>query len=485
MTMIQLKDLTRIDPYVWEIPRRYRADMRVPARIYASQTLLEKALTDKSVEQLVNATTLPGIVGHAIAMPDVHQGYGFPVGGVAATRLPDGVISPGAIGYDINCGVRLLASDLTAAEIEPHLNELATVLYQTCPSGVGEGGRYRLNAQEMDDVLARGAAWCLDNDLAAAEDLLHTEGMGRLPGADPAKVSQRARERGRDQLGTLGAGNHFLEVDRVAETFAPDASAAFGLRPNQIVVLIHCGSRGLGHQVCTDYVRDFQAALGRYHIQLPDRELVCAPLNSPEGAGYVAAMQAAANFAFTNRQTLAMLIRESFERVLAPAGLPFALRQVYDVAHNIGKIEWHEVNGQRMQVCVHRKGATRAFPPGNEEIPPDYQPVGQPVLVPGSMGTASYVLAGTQGAMQQTFGSTCHGAGRTMSRTAAKKQVHGETLKQELNRRGIRVRAGSMAGLAEEAPMAYKQVEEVIEVVEGAGIARAVARLEPLAVIKG
>ncbi|RIK58532.1 MAG: RNA-splicing ligase RtcB [Chloroflexi bacterium] len=483
--MIQLKDLTRIDTYVWEIPRSYRADMRVPARVYASRALLEKALTDKSVEQLVNATTLPGIVGQAIAMPDVHQGYGFPVGGVAATRLPDGVISPGAIGYDINCGVRLLASDLSEAEIEPYLNDLATVLYQTCPSGVGKGGRYRLSAQEMDAVLAHGARWCLENDLASAEDLLHTEGMGCLTGADPAKVSQRARDRGRDQLGTLGAGNHFIEVDRVADTFEPDAAAAFGLRPDQVVVLIHSGSRGLGHQVCTDYVRDFQKVLGKYGIDLPDRELVCAPLSSPEGAGYVAAMQAAANFAFANRQVLAMLVRESFEHVLAPAGLPFHLRQVYDVAHNIGKIEWHEVNGQRMQVCVHRKGATRAFPPQHDEIPPNYQAVGQPVLVPGSMGTASYVLAGTQGAMQQTFGSTCHGAGRNLSRTAAKKQVRGETLKQELNRRGIRVRAGSMAGLAEEAPIAYKQVEEVIEVVEGAGIARAVVRLEPLAVIKG
>jgi tRNA-splicing ligase RtcB len=306
-----------------------------------------------------------------------------------------------------------------------------------------------------------------------------------LRGADPAKVSAHARDRGRNQLGTLGSGNHFLEVDQVVNTYDEEAADAFGLRPGQIVVLIHCGSRGLGHQVCTDYVRDFQQVLARYGIRLPDRELVCAPLSSPEGAGYSAAMQAAANFAFANRQVLAMLARESFEQVLGGSGLPIQLRQVYDVAHNIGKVEWHTVNGQRMQVCVHRKGATRAFPPGNEEIPVDYQPVGQPVLVPGSMGTASYVLAGTQGAMQQTFGSTCHGAGRMMSRTAAKKQVRGETLKQELNRRGIRIRAGSLAGLAEEAPLAYKQVEEVIEVVEGAGIARAVARLEPLAVIKG
>lgn len=483
--MIRLKDLQRLDEFVWEIPQSYRDDMRVPARIYASHDLLEKALTDQSATQLVNATTLPGIVGHAIAMPDVHQGYGFPVGGVAATRLPDGVISPGAIGYDINCGVRLLASELDAETLEPNLDDLATALYANCPSGVGEGGRYRLSDQELSDVLRRGAHWCKDNDLATAEDLLHSEATGRLAGADPSAVSLRARDRGRSQLGTLGAGNHFLEIDRVADVYDEEAADAFGLRRGQVVVLIHCGSRGLGHQVCTDYVRDFQKVLGRYKIVLPDRELVCAPQNSPEGAGYVAAMQAAANFAFANRQVLAMLVRESFEMVLARSGLSPHLRQVYDVAHNIGKIETHTVGGRQMEVCVHRKGATRAFPPHHAEIPPDYQAVGQPVLVPGSMGTASYVLAGTAGAMQQTFGSTCHGAGRNMSRTAAKKQVRGEMLKQELNRRGIRIRAGSMAGLAEEAPLAYKQVEEVIRVVEGAGIARAVARLEPMAVIKG
>ncbi len=483
--MIRLQDLQRIDEYVWEIPRTYREDMRVPARIYASKALLEKALTDKSIEQLVNATTLPGIVGYAIAMPDVHQGYGFPVGGVAATRVPDGVISPGSIGYDINCGVRLLATEIAAEEIEPHLDDLATALYHNCPSGMGKRGRHRLNQAEMDDVLAQGSQWCLRRGLATHQDVRHTEESGRLAGADPARVSQHARERGHDQLGTLGSGNHFLEIDQVVETTFDEAAEAYGLWPGQVVVLIHCGSRGLGHQVCTDYVRDFQQAIQRYHIQLPDRELVCAPMNSPEGEAYTGAMQAAANFAFANRQALAALVRESCEQVLAGTGLPFDVRQVYDVAHNIGKLEWHTIGGQRLQVCVHRKGATRAFAPGSQDIPPDYQAVGQPVLVPGSMGTASYVLAGTTGAMEQTFGSTCHGAGRNLSRTAAKKQVRGETLKQELAHQGIRVRAGSLAGLAEEAPFAYKQVEEVIQVVEGAGIARAVARLEPLAVIKG
>ena len=483
--MIRLADLQRIDTYVWEIPKSYRQDMRVPARIYASESLLQKALTDRSIEQLINATTLPGIVGYAIAMPDVHQGYGFPVGGVAATRLPDGVISPGSIGYDINCGVRLLASDLYADEIEPYLSDLATALYDTCPSGLGKGGRFRLSDDDLDGVLRKGAQWCAANGLATQEDVLHTEESGRLQNAAPSHVSQRARDRGRDQLGTLGSGNHFLEVDQVVATYDEQAADAFGLRPGQVVVQIHCGSRGLGHQVCTDYVRSFQQALQRYHLQLPDRELVCAPLNTPEGEAYSGAMQAAANYAFANRQTLAHLAREAFEQVLAPAGLPFHLRQVYDVAHNIGKIERHTIDGQSLVVCVHRKGATRAFAPGSDEVPVDYREAGQPVLVPGSMGTASYVLAGTEGAMQQTFGSTCHGAGRNLSRTAARKQVQGKTLLQDLTRRGIRVRAGSMRGLAEEAPFAYKQVEEVIEVVEGAGIAKAVARLEPMAVIKG
>lgn len=483
--MIELRDLHRITPYIWEIPKSFRQDMRVPARVYAGRELLEKALTDKSIEQLVNATTLPGIIGYAIAMPDVHQGYGFPVGGVAATLLPDGVISPGAIGYDINCGVRLLASQLDYAEVEPYLDALATAVYNNCPSGVGKSGRFKLKPRELDDVLRNGARWCLQNGLALEADLDHTEGNGRLAGADPDQVSQHAKERGIDQLGTLGSGNHFLEIDVVSETLAADAADAYGLRPGQVVVLIHCGSRGLGHQVCTDHVRGFQKVLERYNIVLPDRELVCAPLSSPEGVAYTAAMNAAANFAFANRQTLTALVRESFEQVLGPTGLPTELFQVYDVAHNIGKIERHTIDGREQTVCVHRKGATRAFAPGNDDIPDDYRAVGQPVLVPGSMGTASYVLAGTEGAMAQTFGSTCHGAGRNMSRTQARKQVHGAALKASLGERGIRVRAGSLQGLAEEAPTAYKRVEAVIEAVEGAGIARAVARLEPIAVIKG
>lgn len=483
--MLQKSDFRRINDYLWEIPVSYRSDMRVPARVYVDEELLDDALGDKSLEQLVNAATLPGVVGATIAMPDVHQGYGFPVGGVAATALPDGIISPGAIGYDINCGVRLLASALDVDEARPYLDHLADALYRNCPSGVGRGGRYRLTTRELTAVLRDGARWCRQQGIASDEDLLHTEEQGCMPNADPELVSAQARERGREQLGTLGSGNHFLEVDRITAIADAEAAAAYGLRLNQVVVLIHCGSRGLGHQVCTDYVREFQPVIKRYGITLPDRELVCAPLSSPEGQRYLAAMHCAANFAFANRQALAHQVRESFEQVFRRSGLPTELRQVYDVAHNIGKIETHTIAGQTLQVCVHRKGATRAFAPGSEQIPPDYRAVGQPVLVPGSMGTASYVLAGTAGAMEQTFGSTCHGAGRVLSRTAAKKQIHGDQLRQQLNARGIHVRAGSLSGLAEEAPFAYKRVERVVEVVERAGIARIVARLEPLLVVKG
>jgi tRNA-splicing ligase RtcB len=483
--MVQIRDLVRVSDNVWEIPPTFRNDMRVPARVYASETMIAETLKDQSLEQLVNATTLPGVTQYAIAMPDVHQGYGFPVGGVAAMRVPDGVISPGAIGYDINCGVRLLATELDASEASPFLDALATMLYQTCPSGVGQGGRFSLSDAELTEVLRDGARWCRGKGLATDDDLVHTEEQGGMPEADPTQVSAQARERARNQLGTLGAGNHFLEVDEVVAIRDPAAAEAFGLRPGQLVIQIHCGSRGLGHQICTDYVREFQGVVKRYGIALPDRELVCAPLDSPEGQRYLAAMQCAVNFAFANRQVLAALVREGFERVFAKSGLPFAIWQVYDVAHNIAKVEEHTIDGRQMALCVHRKGATRAFGPGFTAIPADYRDVGQPVLVPGSMGTASYVLAGTAEAMAQTFGSTCHGAGRLLSRTAAKKQVQGAQVRQQLQERGIQVRAGSMAGLAEEAPLAYKPVEQVVDVVESAGIARIVAQLAPRVVVKG
>lgn len=479
------QDLKRVSDFVWEVPTTYRADMRVPARLYASDALLEAALEDESVEQLVNTATLPGLVGHALAMPDIHQGYGFPIGGVVASSTKDGVISPGGVGYDINCGVRVLATNLTDDQLEPHLSNLATALYRNCPSGVGSGGGIDLNAQEFDKLLRTGAEWALEAGYAQPQDVERAEERGRLKAADPKKVSSHAIERGISQVGTLGAGNHFIEVDVVDEIYDEEAAQVMGLAQGRVVTQIHCGSRGFGHQVCTDYLRDFQSATQKYNIQLPDRQLICAPFTSPEGQAYYAAMCAAANYAFANRQVLAHHIRQSFKDVLKNTGLDYRLTQVYDIAHNMAKVETHRVGGKDEEVIVHRKGATRAFGPGFEGLPPEYQPIGQPVLVPGSMGTASWILVGTPGSMEQTFGSTCHGAGRTMSRSKAKKTIQGDKLRKELQGEGIQVRAGSLAGLAEEAPQAYKDVDEVVRVVTGAGIARKVARVVPVAVIKG
>jgi tRNA-splicing ligase RtcB len=483
--MVSLHDLRRINDYEWEIPQSYRQDMRVPVRIFATRRLLEKVLEDKSLEQAVNAATLPGLVGQMLVMPDMHQGYGFPIGGVAATRYPEGVISPGAIGYDINCGVRLLASRIEFEAAKGLLGDLATALDHYCPSGVGGKGALRMTEAELDTVCREGSRWALKQGYATEADVRRTEESGRLDGADPAKVSQRAKERGRPQLGTLGAGNHFIEIDIVDQIFDPQAAQVMGLQEGHLAVQIHCGSRGFGHQICRDYVQEFQGAVKRYGIHLPDRELVCAPLDSPEGQSYLGAMRSAANYAFANRQVLAHNARKAFEAVLAGKVKNWQLHQVYDVAHNMGKLETHQIDGEPVKVCVHRKGATRAFGPGAPGLPEEYAQIGQPVLVPGSMGTASWVLVGTQASMQRTFGSTCHGAGRTMSREKAKKQVRGETLRQELEADGIRVRAGSMAGLAEEAPLAYKDVDAVVETVVGAEIASKVARLRPVAVIKG
>jgi tRNA-splicing ligase RtcB len=483
--MVRLQDLVRISDYEWEIPQAFRQDMRVPVRIFATRRLLEKVMEDKSLDQAVNAATLPGLVGHVLVMPDMHQGYGFPIGGVAATRLPDGVISPGAIGYDINCGVRLLASQIDYDEVQDQMGDLATALDHFCPSGVGGKGELHMSAAELDQVCRDGARWTLKHGYATEMDLRHTEEGGRLEGADPGNVSPRARERGQPQLGTLGAGNHFIEVERVEQIFDPKAAQAMGLQEGKLVVQIHCGSRGFGHQICTDYVQEFQGAVKRYQIHLPDRELVCAPLSSPEGQSYLAAMRCAANYAFANRQVLAHNARKAFEQVFAGKLKNWQLQQVYDIAHNMGKIETHIIDGVEMKVCVHRKGATRAFGPGSPSLPEEYQKIGQPVLVPGSMGTASWVLVGTPASMERTFGSCCHGAGRVMSREKAKKQVRGDKLRQELEAKGIAVRAGSMGGLAEEAPQAYKDVDAVVETVSSAQIARKVARLRPVAVVKG
>lgn len=483
--MINLKDFRKISDYEWEIPVTFRKDMRVPVRLFATRRLLEASLDDLSIEQAINAATLPGLVGHVVVMPDMHQGYGFPIGGVAATALPDGVISPGAIGYDINCGVRLMGSQVPLEAVEDSLADLATALDHFCPSGVGSHGGYPVTDAELDQVCRIGAAWGLKRGLATEQDLRRTEEGGALDGADPGKVSARAKARGRPQLGTLGAGNHFIEVDVVDQIFDSAAAQAMGLQEGMLTLQIHCGSRGFGHQICSDYVSQFQEAARRYGIHLPDRELVCAPLSSPEGKDYLAAMRAAANYAFLNRQILAHGARQAFESVLAGKVKNWHLHQIYDIAHNMGKVETHQIDGQPRKVCVHRKGATRAFGPGAPGLPAEYQATGQPVLVPGSMGTASWVLVGTQTSMERSFGSTCHGAGRVLSRSQAKKEVRGDELRQSLEKRGIRVRAGSLPGLAEEAPQAYKDVDEVVQTVSGAGIARKVARLRPVAVIKG
>lgn len=483
--MVKRSDFKRINDYLFEVPKSYRSDMRVPARFYADDDLMQGALGDKSLQQLVNTATMPGIVKYALAMPDIHQGYGFPIGGVIATELPDGVISPGGVGYDINCGVRLLGTHMELEEVAPHLDKLATAINKNCPSGVGQGGEIRLSVSELEDLVEKGARWALEHGYATEADVERTEEGGCIEGADAGKISKRAKDRGRTQVGTLGAGNHFIELDVVQEIYDEKAAKRMGLVSGRVVAQIHTGSRGFGHQVCTDYVKRFHKSVEDYGIELPDRELVCAPLSSPEGQDYLGAMRAAANFAFCNRQILTHLIRRSFDDVLAGEVDNHWVFQIYDIAHNMAKIEEHEIDGGRAEVCVHRKGATRAFGPHSPVLPDAYRDIGQPVLVPGSMGTASWVLVGTPGSMAETFGSTCHGAGRTMSRSQAKREVWGEDLRDELEEGGIHVRAGSMPGLAEEAPVAYKDVDRVIEVVHNAGIARKVARIVPVAVIKG
>jgi tRNA-splicing ligase RtcB len=459
--------------------------MNIPVWIFASEELIEEALGDLSLTQAVNVACLPGLVGHVVVMPDVHQGYGMPIGGVMAARVPDGIISPGAVGYDINCGVRVLASEIEYQSAIPNLSELASSLYRNCPSGVGKGGSLPLSDREFDSVCRQGARWALKQGYASEEDLERTEEFGCLEGADPDKASPRAKKRGQGQLGTLGAGNHFLEVDVVEQVFDQEAAAVMGLHQGCLALQIHCGSRGFGHQICTDYVHDFQWAVKNYGIKLPDRELVCAPLDSPEGQAYLAAMKAAANYAFANRQALAYHARRSFQEVFGSQGQGKLLRQVYDIAHNMAKIETHEVEGKELTLCVHRKGATRAFGPGFKGLPEDYRPLGQPVLVPGSMGTESWILLGTELSDRLSFGSSCHGAGRVMSRRQAKRTIRGDRLRQQLEKEGIGVRAGSMPGLAEEAPQAYKDVSRVVETVSQAGIAHKVARLRPVAVVKG
>jgi tRNA-splicing ligase RtcB len=470
-----------LDDEFWEIPASARPDMRVPARVFADRELLEAIATDRSLEQLQNVATLPGIVEAALAMPDVHQGYGFPVGGVAATAPPDGVISPGGVGYDINCGVRLLAASISETELGARREALVHELSRRIPAGPGQRGAIALDDRGLDEVLTRGPAALVEQrGIGLDEDLELTESGGTLPDADSGALSARARERGRGQLGTIGSGNHFIELQQVERVIDPGAASAFGLSAGQVTVLIHSGSRGLGHQVCTDYVRRMDAALAGYGIVLPDRQLSCAPLESPEARDYLGAMAAAANFAFANRHVMAHRVREAIAQVLGERAAT-GTRQVYDVAHNVAKLEKH--GGRRL--CVQRKGATRAFPAGSADIPSKYRLVGQPVFIPGSMGTASYVLCGLPAALERSFGTTCHGAGRRMSRTGARKRIGGAALRRQLEARGIVVRCPSNRGLAEEAPFAYKDVERVVGVVERAGLAKRVARLVPIGVVKG
>jgi tRNA-splicing ligase RtcB len=463
---------------VHDIPVTARPDMRVAARVYADDVLWEQIARDRSLDQLMNVATLPGVTRCVYGMPDVHEGYGFPVGGVAAMRAEDGVISPGGVGYDINCGVRLLISDLDVSAVRPRLKELVHELSRTVPSGTGRGSRLSLSEAELDRVLADGCRYLLERELATMDDLEATEANGSLSRADPAAVSTRAKARGRDQLGTLGSGNHFLEVELVEDLLDPAAARAYGLDAGRIAVLVHTGSRGLGHQVCTDYVRLMDQVMPTYGITLPDRELACAPFVSAEGKRYFAAMCAAANFAWCNRQQITHLVRGVFRRFFGAAG---GLRLLYDVAHNIAKLEEHD--GELL--CVHRKGATRSFGPNHPETPARYRRVGQPVFIPGSMGTRSYVLAGTDEALAQSFGSACHGAGRAMSRHAAKRAQPGHEVRRELEAQGIAVECPSSGELAEEAPFAYKDVDRVVDVVHRAGLARRVARLRPIGVVKG
>lgn len=477
---MSLNELHPVTPYLWEILRHFRPDMRVPARVYATRSMLEAILDERSLDQLVNVATLPGIEKFSLAMPDIHQGYGFPIGGVAAMRTTDGAISPGGVGYDINCGVRLLKSQYLLNEICDLIPILAHELSRAVPSGVGRGGRLILSMQQVDEVLAQGLNWALDQGLALQGDLDFVEERGCLSCADPKKVSDRAKERGRDQLGTIGAGNHFLEVQEITEIYDASIADIFELAKGYITIMIHTGSRGLGHQICTDYVRLMNTVMTGYNITLPDRELACAPFRSQEGQDYFSAMSAAANFAWTNRAVITHNVRQSFERLLGISAKS-RLELLYDVAHNMAKVE--EYDGK--SYIVHRKGATRAFGPRSVEVPEKYRSAGQPVLIPGSMGTASYVLAGTEVAMTEAFGSCCHGAGRQMSRMAAKKTFDINALRKDFLALGIILKVGSPREILEEAPGAYKDVDEVIDVVVESGLAKKVAKLRPLAVIKG
>ena len=480
------KPLEKIDDYRWRMPKSYKTGMRVPGIIYTDEDMLKQLMKEQALEQVANVAFLPGIVDYSLAMPDIHWGYGFPIGGVAATRVDDGVVSPGGVGFDINCGVRLLRTDLTGEEVYPRIKELIDSLYNNIPSGVGSKGNIRLRGTEINEVMVKGSRWAVEHGYGRPEDLDTTEERGEMPRADPARVSGRARERGTPQLGTLGSGNHFLEVALVDHIYEPDIAGVMGINQvGQVMLYIHCGSRGLGHQVADDYIKEMVRAMTKYGISLPDRQLACSPVKSPEGQAYLSAMRCAANYAWANRQCITHWVRQSFCQILGKSEKEAGLELIYDVTHNIAKIEEHKVNGKQQKLCVHRKGATRAFPAGHPDVPAKYSKIGQPVLIPGDMGRVSYVLVGTEQAMEETFGSTCHGAGRVQSRSAAKKHLNGRAVLESLQSRGITVRAGSLPGLAEEASEAYKDITSVVEVTHRAGISKIVARTRPIGVIKG
>lgn len=478
--------LERVDNYIWRIPK-YKAGMRVPGIVFADESLLEKMKGDKTLEQCANVAHLPGIYKYSITLPDGHEGYGFPIGGVAATDYEEGVISPGGVGYDINCGVRLLTTNLSEKDVKPKLNELASTIFRNVPCGLGSSRKdFSISSAELDRIVSEGVPYLVDKGYGWPEDIKHCEEEGQMPGANPNKVSSVAKQRGQSQIGTLGSGNHFLEIQKVDRIFNEKVAKRFGItHEGQVTIMIHCGSRGYGHQICSDYLRIMEKAVHKYNIRLPDRELACAPGSSNEAQDYYQAMACAINYAFANRQMITHWVRESFEQVFKTSADKLGLNLLYDVAHNIAKIEEHDVNGKRMKVWVHRKGATRAFPPGHKDVPADYRDIGQPVIIPGSMGTSSWVLVGTPKAMELSFGSTAHGAGRMLSRSAAVKRFSGSEIRRRLESRGIVVRAASMAVLAEEADPAYKDVDKVAEVSNAISIATYVARLVPLAVIKG
>ena len=478
--------LKKLSDWLWEIPSTYKPGMHVPGWVFCSEAMLQDVLNDKALEQVANVATLPGIVKAAMAMPDIHWGYGFPIGGVAATDPEKGgVVSPGGVGYDINCGVRLVRTNLTEADVQPVLRKLIAQLFRDIPCGVGQESRIRFTEPQERQILTKGVPWVVKQGYGVPQDVEHTEAGGCLEGANPDAVSDRAYERGKGQVGTLGSGNHFLEVQVVDRVFDAVSAQALGAREGQVLVMIHSGSRGLGYQVCDDYLEVTARAAVKYGISLPDRQLVCAPVQSEEGQAYLSAMRCAANYAWANRQLLMHQTREVFERVFGKSWQALGMSLLYDVAHNVAKMERYRIGGRERTLCVHRKGATRAFPPGHPELSPEYRHLGQPVIIPGDMGRNSYLLVGLEGSLDLSFGSTCHGAGRVMSRTAAVRAARGRSIRQELEEKGIIAMARGRSGLDEEQPSAYKDVNEVVEVVERAGISKRVCRMRPLGVIKG